>query len=118
MDNATPERRDEAPKTGLKQAERLGGQDMLKRRQQAREQLLAAWSFADSMYERLARLCETLTPEMVKGIQEAAFMAEAAGRIELARNLRRCATQLVEALGINLETEGEKIQTYGEMWLG
>ena len=117
MDNATQKWREDVPSAGLRQGDRFG-QEILERRQAAWEQLSAAWHFSEEMYERLARLSEALTPETVKGFQEAALMADAAGRIKLAQNLRCCATQIVEALDMDLALGLEGTGPRGEMWLG
>ncbi|NLG50843.1 MAG: hypothetical protein GX552_12115 [Chloroflexi bacterium] len=73
---------------------------------------------AGSLVERLTDVCETITPDMVAGLREAASLVDADGRRDLGVILRKCAESVETLLEIKTALPDKGVESCGELWLG
>jgi len=73
---------------------------------------------AGNITERLASVCETITPDMVAGLREAAALVDANGRSDLGSILRECAKNVETILEIKAALPDNGPESCGEIWLG
>jgi hypothetical protein len=71
-----------------------------------------------SIVERLTSVCESITPEMMIGLRDAAVLVEAHGRDDLGHILRECAKSVETILEIKAMLPDRGLESCGEIWLG
>lgn len=82
------------------------------------QHLTEVWNFCTDMHDRWAQVAESVTPEMISTLLEAAAVVRQAGQKDLAGRMTAYALRLAELFDIEFADEYEVHSMPNELWIG